>query len=266
MNFPSFSSVISIRPRKASIAVDNYQFKAGVKAALPIVLGYLPVGMAFGVLARQAGLTPTEVGGMSLLVYAGASQFLAIEMILKGMAWFPIVIATFFINLRHLLMSSTLSLYFNRNRLRTLSLLSAELTDESFAVAMSNTSKIENRPGYLFGLQVTSHFAWVTGSVAGALFGGLIDHQSYGIPFALPALFICLLLLQVRKIHHLLIMVIAGVSSLFFKWALPGNWYIVLTAFLASGIGMAIGTKLLPSPSRGEVGTTRSRGEGGGEK
>jgi len=224
--------------------MDNRQFREGIKSALPIVLGYLPVGMAFGVLARQAGLTPIEVGLMSLLVYAGASQFLAIEMILKGMAWMPIVIATFFINLRHLLMSSTLSLYFNRNRLQTLGLLSAELTDESFAVAMSDTSKIMNRPAYLFGLQITSHIAWITGSVAGGLFGGLIDHQSYGIPFALPALFICLLLMQIKKIHHLLIMLIAGVSSLFFKWALPGNWYIVLTALFASGIGIYISSRL----------------------
>ena len=224
--------------------MDNHQFKAGAKAALPIVLGYLPVGMAFGILARKAGLTTFEVGLMSLLVYAGASQFIAIEMISKGISWFPIVIATFFINLRHLLMSSTLSLYFNRHSLRTLGLLSAQLTDESFAVAMSDTSKISNRPGYLFGLQITSHCAWITGSVGGALLGGLIDHKSYGIPFALPALFICLLLLQIRKVHHFYIMVIAGIFSLFFKWGLPGNWYIILTALLASGIGIYISSKL----------------------
>jgi len=239
--------------------MDNHQFKAGAKAALPIVLGYLPVGMAFGILARKAGLTTFEVGLMSLLVYAGASQFIAIEMISKGISWFPIVIATFFINLRHLLMSSTLSLYFNRHSLRTLGLLSAQLTDESFAVAMSDTSKISNRPGYLFGLQITSHCAWITGSVGGALLGGLIDHESYGIPFALPALFICLLIIQIRKVHHFYIMVIAGISSLFFKWALPGNWYIILTALLASGVGIVIEKKLIPSPSTGE-------GEGGGEK
>ena len=224
--------------------MDGDQFRKGMKAALPIVLGYLPVGMAFGVLARNAGLTTLEAGSMSLLVYAGASQFIAVEMISKGMIWFPIVLTTFFINLRHLLMSSTLSLYFNGNRLRTLGLLSAQLTDESFALAMSNTSKIENRPGYLFGLQITSHFAWITGSVGGALFGGLIDHKGYGIPFALPALFICLLLLQIRKVHHFYIMVVAGIFSLFFKWVLPGNWYIILTALLASGIGIYISSKL----------------------
>lgn len=75
--------------------MNNHQFKGGAKDALPIVLGYLPVGMAFGVLARKAGLTPFEAGLMSLLVYAGASQFIAIEMISKGIPCFPIVIATF---------------------------------------------------------------------------------------------------------------------------------------------------------------------------
>ncbi len=239
--------------------MDNHQFKAGAKAALPIVLGYLPVGMAFGVLARKAGLSTFEAGLMSLLVFAGASQFIAVEMISKGVMGFPIVMTTFFINLRHLLMSSNLSLYFNRHSLRTLGLLSAQLTDESFAVAMSDTSKISNRPGYLFGLQVTSQLAWIAGSVGGAFFGGFIDHKGYGLPFALPALFICLLVLQIRSVHHFWIMGLAGISSLFFKWAFPGNWYIILTALLASGIGIAIKTKLIPSPSTGE-------GKGGGER
>ncbi len=220
--------------------MENDQFKNGVKAALPIVLGYLPVGMAFGVLARTAGLTPFEAGSMSILVYAGASQFLAIEMISKGIPWGPIVIATFFINLRHLLMSSTLSLHFKGHRLRTLGLLSAQLTDESFAVAMSNPSKISNRPSYLFGIQMISQIAWVAGSVGGALFGRLVDHKEYGIPFALSSLFICLLVIQIKKVHHLWVMVIAGIFSILFKWAFPGNWYILLTGILASGIGIAI--------------------------
>jgi len=193
--------------------MDNGRFRDGAKAALPIVLGYLPVGMAFGILAQKAGLTTFEAGSMSLLVYAGASQFIAVEMISKGILWFPIVLTTFFINLRHLLMSSTLSLFFNRNSLRALGLLSAQLTDESFAVAMSDSSKISNRPRYLLGLQMTSHLAWISGSVGGAFFGSLIDHREYGLPFALPALFICLLMIQIKNPHHFGMMVIAGVSD-----------------------------------------------------
>src|SRR4030042_4845292 len=145
--------------------MNHKEFQEGAKAALPIVLGYLPVGIAFGVLARKAGVSTFEAGLMSLLVYAGASQFIAVEMLSKGIVWFPIVLTTFLINLRHLLMSSTFSLYLNGNRIETLGLLSAQLTDESFAVAMSNTSKIKNRQEYLFGLQITSHIAWITGSV-----------------------------------------------------------------------------------------------------
>lgn len=221
--------------------------KKGIIASLPIVLGYLPVGMAFGVLAQQAGLRPLEIGLMSFLVYAGASQFVAVEMILKGMLWVPIIITTFLLNLRHLLMSSTLSIYFNSTRLWILALLSAQLTDESFALAMVNPSKIENQPQYLFGLQGVSHLAWIIGSVMGGLFGGWIDHQSYGIPFALPALFICLLILQIKRRIHFYLLGIAAILSLFFKYALPGSCYILLTAFLTSGLGVVMEKKFSSS-------------------
>jgi 4-azaleucine resistance transporter AzlC len=219
---------------------NNGQFREGVKDALPVVLGYLPVGMAFGLLARNAGLTPSEAGLMSFLVYAGASQFLAIEMIDQGMTWFPIVLATFFINLRHFLMSSNLSLYFKKTRLPVLGFLSAQLTDESFAVAISNLPKVKNSPPYVFGLQITSHLAWVIGSIGGALFGPFMKISEYGLPFALPSLFLCLLVFQLKSVHHFGIMVVAGVSSLFFKWALQGNWTILLAALLAGGIGVVI--------------------------
>lgn len=231
---------------------NNGPFREGVKDALPVVLGYLPVGMAFGLLARNAGLTPSEVAWMSLLVYAGASQFLAIEMIDKGMTWPPIVLATFFINLRHFLMSSNLSLYFKNTRLRLLGFLSAQLTDESFAVATSNPPKVKDNPPYLFGLQITSHFAWVIGSVGGALFGPLIKISEYGLPFAFPSLFICLLVFQLKSVRHFGIMVVAGVSSLFFKWALQGNWYILLAALLAGGIGVVVEAINTKQKAKGE--------------
>jgi len=75
--------------------MGSHAWREGAKAAAPIVLGYLPVGVAFGVLARRAGVAPSEVGLMSLLVYAGSSQFIAVELISEGIAWFPIVITLF---------------------------------------------------------------------------------------------------------------------------------------------------------------------------
>jgi 4-azaleucine resistance transporter AzlC len=227
--------------------MDDHQFRDGAKAALPIILGYLPMGIAFGILAQKAGLNVFEAGSMSLLVYAGASQFIAVEMISKGIIWFPIVLATFFINLRYLLMSSTLSLFFNKNSLRTIGLLSAQLTDESFAVAMSDTSKILNRPQYLLGLQMTSQLAWISGSVGGAFFGSLIGPKEYGLPFTLPALFICLLVLQIKSTNHFWMMLIAGIFSLSFRWVFHGNWYILLATLLVLGVGVIIKPKVQTS-------------------
>ena len=135
------------------------RFGDGVQAAIPIVLGYLPVGMAFGVLARRAGLSPSEAVLMSLVVYAGASQFLAVEMLSQGLLGLPVVLATFFINLRHLLMSSTLAPRLQGVRLPLLGLLAGQLTDESFAVAAADLGRIENRPRFLLGLQMTSQAA-----------------------------------------------------------------------------------------------------------
>lgn len=79
--------------------------------------------------------------------------------------------------------------------------------------------------------------------MAGALFGSLIDHEGYGLPFALPGLFICLLVLQIKSLRHFWLMIVAGLLSLFFKWLVPGNWYIVMAALLTSGIGVALRTK-----------------------
>ena len=85
---------------------------------------------------------------------------------------------------------------------------------------------------------MTSQVAWITGSLAGAFFGGLIDPEGYGLPFAFPGLFICLLVLQLRSRFHVALMVVSGVLSLLFKGLLPGNWTIIMTALLTSAIGV----------------------------
>jgi 4-azaleucine resistance transporter AzlC len=214
------------------------QFRDGSRAALPIVLGYIPVGIAFGVLASKSGLSSLEAGAMSFIVYAGASQFIAVDMLAGGMAAAPIILTTFLVNLRHFLMSSTISAHVKQNSLLKTAAIAAQLTDESFAVAMSDTKKIEGHPGFLFGLQVTAQAAWIVSTVTGALFGPLINSTAYGIPFALPSLFICLLVLQLKTRVHITVMMISGVLSVGFIYILPGNWNLVLAAIAASMMGM----------------------------
>jgi len=213
------------------------QLVAGFKAALPLVLGYIPVGMAFGVLAREAGLSGLEASVMSLMVYAGASQFIAIDMLAAGAFIVPIIITTLLVNLRHLLMSSAIAPHLGNLSPAGVLLVSAELTDESFAVGMTKPETLRGRSLFFIGLQITAHAAWVGGTILGAIFGALIDGASYGIPFALPALFICLLVIQLKTGIHWLVMAAAAASSLAFRAMLPGNWYIILAAALASALG-----------------------------
>lgn len=212
--------------------------REGIKAAFPIVLGYLPVGIAYGVLARAAGLSILETAGMSIFVFAGASQFIAVSMLGAGAAAFPIIITTFIVNSRHVLMTSALARYFNGLPLKKIIPLSGQVTDESFAVAMADTSLIAGRPNYLMALQMTAYSSWVIGSIIGALFGTVIDSNSYGIPFAMTALFICLLVIQVRNRVHIFVALTAGLLALSLHGMLPNNLHIIIATAGAASAGL----------------------------
>lgn len=99
--------------------------KDGLRAAWPICLGYVPIGLAFGVLAQKAGLSPLAVGVMSALVFAGSAQFIAVAMLGAGAGIASIIATTFAVNLRHLLMSSALSVYLRGIRKRWLTLFAS---------------------------------------------------------------------------------------------------------------------------------------------
>ncbi|MGE5653154.1 MAG: AzlC family ABC transporter permease, partial [Bacillota bacterium] len=90
-------------------APEHNQLTTGARAALPIVLGYVPIGLAFGVLAVQQGLGVPGIFLMSLIVYAGSAQFIATGMLAAGASPTAIIATTFLVNLRHLLMSASMS-------------------------------------------------------------------------------------------------------------------------------------------------------------
>lgn len=193
-------------------------FLKGIKGATPIVLGFLPIGLAFGVLAVQAGLSIAEVFLMSLLVYAGSSQFIAVGLIGAGASIGAIIITTFLVNSRHILMSASLAPYMKKISNKLLTIIGFGVTDETFAVAIGEVPQVENKAGYFLGLSITSHLSWVASTVIGAIAGNLIPNpEVLGLHFALPAMFIGLLVLQLSNRLSYLIAAIALVLSLFFK-------------------------------------------------
>jgi 4-azaleucine resistance transporter AzlC len=214
--------------------------KDGAKAAWPICLGYLPIGLAFGVIAEKAGLHPLEIGLMSLLVFAGSAQFIAVSMLSSGAAPLPIVITTFMINLRHVLMSSSLAVYLNSLKRIWTAIFAYGVTDESFAV---NLTRFHDGHWDWQRALVLNHVAnatWILSTVAGAYSGQFIPAGAFGIDYALIAMFLCLLVVQLRGRVYAITAVIAGVLAVILALLIPGNGYIVLSSMLAATFGVVL--------------------------
>lgn len=210
-------------------------FFTGIRLALPVVLGYLPVGFAFGVLAVQAGMTPLTVGLMSFLVYAGSAQLIAVGLLASGTGTPGIVLTTFVVNLRHLLMSAALTPYLRSWTKPLQAWFSFEMTDETFAANLGRFCSHGVNKNAVLGLNAFAHAGWVTGGVAGALFDSAIgDVKPLGLDFALPGMFIALLLPHLYLPRRLLAVCMGAAFSLMFALMGAGQWNVMLATMAAA--------------------------------
>lgn len=225
----------------------------GAAAAWPICLGYIPIGLAFGVLAQKAGLGPVQIFLMSLLVFAGSSQFIAVSMLDCGAAAVSVILTAFTVNLRHLLMSSALAVYLKKSSRKKLCFLAYGVTDESFAVNYSRLKAGKWDIGRCLVLNYTANVTWIISTVAGGFGGQFIPAGAFGIDYALPAMFICLLVFQLNGRKYLFIAMLSGVTAVFLSLVLPGNMYIVAASVIAATCGTVLKRLFEKSSSKGKV-------------
>ncbi|MBP6941400.1 MAG: AzlC family ABC transporter permease [Syntrophorhabdaceae bacterium] len=218
--------------------------REGARAAWPICLGYLPIGLAFGVVAQKAGLGIVEIGFMSLVVFAGSSQFIAVSMLDAGAGFLPVVITTFTVNLRHLLMSSALAVHLRGAGKGWIALFGYGVTDESFAFNMGLFR--QGSWGWRHALVVNhvSNLAWFASSVMGGLGGSLIPPGSFGIDYALPAMLICLLVFQLRGPVYVIVALVSGIAAVLVSLVLPGNSYVIIASVAAATAGLLLSRKM----------------------
>ncbi len=214
--------------------------RQGIQAAWPICLGYVPIGLAFGVLAQKAGLSPLEIAFMSVFVFAGSSQFIAISMLSAGAASVAIILTTFVVNLRHLLMSSSLAVFLGREKRSRLSLFAYGVTDESFAINHVRFGKGGWDLNRATALNFTANITWIGSTIIGGYGGHFIEAGSFGIDYALIAMFICLLVFQLKATIYVITAVIAGVLAVVLSLIIPGNSYIFISSIMAAAIGLLI--------------------------
>jgi 4-azaleucine resistance transporter AzlC len=220
------------------------EVRRGLRAGVPIALGYLPVAVTYGLLARQAGLSPLEVTGMSLLVYAGASQFMAVKMLAASLPVAQIVLAAFILNFRHFLMSASLSQSLKPVPRRP-ALLAYWVTDESFVTGSLSLGQEGFTSTSFLAMAALAYVAWAAGSLAGALFGALIPAGlASAMGVGLYAMFIALLVPSLKtNWRGAAVAGLAAAVSLALWLAFPRfaeGWRIILATLGASACGLAL--------------------------
>lgn len=222
-------------------ALKSYIY--GIKKSIPVFFGFLPVAITFAILAAGVGMNTAETTAMSVFVFAGASQIMAVQMMSAGAGAVSIIIATFVLNLRHLIMSTCV---FGRVRIDNffVKLLAAlAVTDEGFALI---TTEDENKCDvpYVFGVITLTYLSWIFGTVIGAVASNILPSvvaDSFGI--ALYALFIALIVPNTKKNARLFITVLLTAiinTVLMFVVRLDSSWSVILSTLAGAAIGIFI--------------------------
>jgi len=220
-----------------TLPVSHAWFKDGAVAAWPICFGYIPIGLALGVLANQAEIPVWAVAMMSILVFAGSAQFICVAMLAAGASVWAIIFTSFIVNLRHFLMSSAVAVHLSGLRRLFLSFFAYGITDESFAVNMTHFRNGNWDHKRAITVNQLSNLAWIISTVCGALVGQFIPQGAFGTDYALTAMFLALLLFQL----HNAVFVFTGLCALAISTAwyifIPGDSYIIGASTLAATLG-----------------------------
>ena len=168
------------------------------KSGIPIFIGYVPAAIAFGILSKGCGITLLESFLFSAVVFAGASQFIALNLLMTGMGPGGIILTTLLVNFRHFLMSAYLSTRIGKMAKRYKFMMAFGVTDEVFSVLSFQKGRLSKT--FIFILEISAYAGWVTGTLAGYILGGFLPEiltKSMGV--ALYALLLAMLLPEIKK-------------------------------------------------------------------
>ena len=176
------------------------EFTGGMRAIAPLIAAVIPIGLVFGAVAATKGLSPVETGLMSALVFAGGSQFVAMDIWTHPASWAGLGFAALLVNIRHVLLGASIGTKMQAfaPRARYLSVLF--LADEIWAMAEFRAGVARLTPAWFAGLAAPFYLAWVLSGLAGATLGAFLgDPVTLGLDFAFPAVFIVLVMGLDRK-------------------------------------------------------------------
>lgn len=224
-------------------------FWEGAQVALPTVLGYISIGLAFGIVAAKAGISPLGVALMSLLVYSGSGQFALCALLLTQASLPTIALTVFLINLRHFLMNLHVTTIFSGVSLSQQVMIGTLMTDESYGILLGKRlHQKEISPQWMHGNNVASYLTWFSATILGCVLGSFIPNpDGLGIDFALIAMFVAIFAGQlegmlrtvpVKKVGLILLSVLA--AYLAFSWFFSGSIAVLLATLLGCFVGVMV--------------------------
>ncbi len=219
-------------------------FFRGLFDSLSIAAGYVPVAISFGLTAVYADIAPWMAVLISILVYAGASQFILVSLVASGSTALSIVGIVLLMNLRHCFYGPVLmGKFHDAPRRLPILLMAAGLTDEVFATAISklNRQPAPEREHWYAGLQLGAYLSWVGGTAIGAFFGHDLLQGSpllaQAMGFVLPALFFALLL-EIRQLVPYYLLVGAALATVAALFVLPSYGAIIAGMLTGALLGL----------------------------
>ena len=208
-------------------------FSRGMLDIAPHMLSVIPFGIICGAIGVDLGFNPYLVYAMSIIIFGGASQIVFLQLLSGGASSLIAITSVGIINSRHLLYGAVLSEHLNKLSLIKKLFISYFIVDQGFAV--SNKYFKKNRDQnfkhyHLMGSGITLWFCWQASTILGIFLGSIVPEE-LGLEFAIPLTFIAIVINELRKLDHLIVMVVSGLAATIFYNA-PFKSYIIISPLI----------------------------------
>lgn len=212
---------------------ERQEFQDGVKAALPVVAAIAPFGAVYGAAAVSKGMEFSDAVFMSGIVFAGASQMVAVDLLATPIPFWTIVLSVFAVNFRHILYSASLGRKMHRFGPVQKAVAFFFLIDPQWAICERRTLSKQLTVGYYFGLAAPVWVIWLLSSALGAVFGKLVTNPyAIAFDFILPLYFIGLLMGFRQQFGWFPVVLISGASALVASWVIGPPWHVAGGTFV----------------------------------
>ena len=209
----------------------NSYLKRAVRDTLPVMAGYVVLGIGFGMILKSKGYGLLPAFLMSTFIYAGSMQYVAIDLLTSSAAYLTVALTTFMVNARHLFYGlSVVDKYKGTGAVKPYLIFA--LTDETYSLVVADTdTPPQDRKKYYFLVSFLDHIYWIAGGVVGSLVGSLITINTEGMDFALTALFVTIFVEQwIKNKNH--VSAAVGVAVTLASLLLFGTQYFLIPAML----------------------------------